>query len=80
MTITITSTSRIIQLRTADGAVPARIWEGMTEDGIAVHAFITRIVPAIPIRDHRQKQFEAELVECAAPSADVAAYPARLIL
>jgi len=34
----LTSTSKVVEL---DG-VPARVWEGATESGIAVHAFVVR--------------------------------------
>ena len=39
MKITIESTSKIVSLN----GIPARIWEGETENGIKVHCFISRI-------------------------------------
>lgn len=60
----------------ADG-VPARVWEGETESGIKVHAFIPRV--AVDKNDDAS-EFEKELQECAAPSAEVEAIPTRLIL
>lgn len=79
MKLTLTSTTKIVMLKPgslADG-VPARIWEGETESGIKVHALITRV--AID-KDENADQFEKELQECEAPSAEVQAIPNRLIL
>lgn len=73
MKVTLESTTKVVHV---DG-VPARIWEGQTESGIAVHAFITRIAVH---KDADASQFERELQECRAPSPDVQAYPARIIL
>jgi len=67
------STTKTVTLN----GVPARVWEGHTESGIPVHAFITRIAVH---QSQDTSQFEAELQECAAPSSDVAAIPMRLIL
>ena len=39
MKVTLESTTKIVELN----GVQARIWEGTTEGGIRVHAFITRI-------------------------------------
>ena len=60
MTVTLTSTDKIIDLKTPSGTVPARVWEGQTESGFAVHAFITRIA-VHQNSDH--SQFERELLE-----------------
>jgi hypothetical protein len=73
MKIIIESTAKIVELN----GVPARIWEGTTESGIPVHAFITRI--AAP-ETADLKEFERELQACRAPSLDVQAYPVRLVL
>ena len=77
MRIIIESTTKCVTLKTAGGEIEARIWEGQTESGIAVHAFITRIAVH---KDADASQFERELEECRAPSPDVQAYPARIIL
>lgn len=76
MKITIESTTKTVEL---DG-VPARIWEGKTESGIAVHCFITRI--AIDEKDQAaNEQFRRELSECKAPSPEVErSYPLRMVL
>jgi len=73
MKLQIEGTTKIVDLN----GVPARVWEGRTESGIPVHCFITRVA-VHNSADHTQ--FEQELQECRAPSADVAAIPARLAL
>ena len=76
MKIEVTSTEKIVQLN----GMPARLWEGKTESGIPVHCFIPLIAPTIPPLDARQKEFLAELKQTKAPSAEMDAYPARLVL
>lgn len=73
MKITVESTTKIVHL----SGIPARIWEGRTQTGIPVHVFITRIAVA---SEADTSQFDRELAECSPPSAEVAAYPAKLIL
>lgn len=73
MKVTLESTTKIVELN----GVPARVWEGETESGVKVHAFITRI--AVHKNDDAS-QFEKELKEQRAPSADVAAIPLRMII
>lgn len=73
MRITVESTSKMVTLN----GVPARIWEGRTESGIAVHCYITRIAHDL---DADSTQFEAELQQTRTPSTDIAAIPARMIL
>ncbi len=80
MNITIHPTSKIVDLQTDSGIVPAQIWEGQTDSGIPVHCFVTRIAPAIPRDDSRQREFQETLREVEAPSVGVEAYPLRLIL
>jgi hypothetical protein len=79
MTVTLHATTKIVRLVTPDApeGVPARIWEGTTAHGIACHAYITRIAVA---RDLDAAEFERELLEQRAPSAAIAAIPARLVL
>jgi len=75
MTITITSTTKIVLLN----EVPARVWEGETSTGVKVHCFVTRI--AIDKDETRVEEFERELKEQAAPSPKVdEAYPLRMVL
>jgi hypothetical protein len=77
MKVTLESTTKIVELKTDAGVVPARIWEGTTESGVKVHAYVTRIAVA---RDDDTSQFERELKECRAPSPEVQAIPLRMIL
>jgi hypothetical protein len=74
MIITIESTDQITTVVTNTGEVQARLWEGMTDSGIAVVAFITRIA----VREQEnQVEFEAELRDCPPPSV---VFPLRMII
>lgn len=73
MKITLESTDKLVDLN----GIPARVWEGQTESGIRVHAFITRIAVH---RDDDTSEFERDLQEHRAPSPEVALIPLRLIL
>jgi hypothetical protein len=75
MKITIENTANFAEL---DG-VPARIWEGETDTGIPVIAFVTRISPQTNDAAALER-FAAELTEVRPPSAAVEAIPLRLIL
>ena len=77
MKVQLESTTKIVQLHTETGVVPARIWEGVTENGIKVHAYITRIACDI---DADASEFEADLQEHAAPSRAIAALPLGMVL
>ena len=43
MKVTLESTTKLVTLIVDGKAVPARIWQGHTANGIECHAFITRI-------------------------------------
>lgn len=73
MKITLENTSKIVSLN----GLPARIWEGTTDSGIRVHAYMTRVAVA---RNADASQFEAELQETRAPSVEVEAIPLHLLL
>jgi hypothetical protein len=77
MLIHVESTSRLAEVVMDGAAVPARIWEGRTEAGVPVICWVTRIAVK---RDADTRQFEAELVEQRAPSAEAQAFPLRMIL
>lgn len=65
-------------LTTEINGVPARIWEGETDSGIPVHCYITRVAVA---KDQNCTQFDRELQQCKALSAQIAAgIPMRMIL
>lgn len=74
MKIIIENTSKIIEFN----GLPARIWEGETESGIKVHAYITRV--EIDKDETRSDEFQKELMETKAPSPEIQAIPLRLIL
>lgn len=85
MKITLESTTKLVKLLARSGAepVPARVWEGKTENGIPVFAYITRIAPAIPIDQltaEQDSEFQRDLQEQRAPSPVVEAIPLRMIL
>jgi hypothetical protein len=89
MKITIESTDYFVELianGTDDsGHMRARVWQGVTEDGIPVHCYITRTVPEVGPDDPdlavKLSQFARDLTQVAAPRPDVLkAIPARLIL
>lgn len=73
MQIAIESTEKIVMVN----GVPARIWEGHTASGIAVHCYVTRIAVKNGLDT---TEFERELQEHAVPSVDVQAIPLHLIL
>lgn len=73
MKVTLESTSKIVELN----GVPARIWEGHTESGIPVHAFVTRIAVD---KSWNHEEFERELEEHRAPSPAMDVYPLKMIL
>lgn len=72
MRATLESTSKVV---TVDG-VPARVWEGTTERGVTIVAFVTRVTPL----DGDPTEFEEDLLKVAAPSEVVRFWPERLVL
>ena len=82
MKILIESTSKLVQFEIGGSVVPARIWEGFTDDGIPVHCYITRICPSIPepVPEEIVANFAKDLRECVPPSAALQAIPLRMIL
>ena len=80
MIVRLKSTTKVVTLKSHEGIfgeIPARIWEGTTESGIKVHAYITRIAVN---SEQNQKEFQRELQECAAPSKEIQAIPLRMII
>ena len=77
MKITIESTDITVTLVEAGAAIRCRVWEGETEHGVKIHCFI----PRISAKDGQDlSQFQAELQEQRAPSAEVLSIPLRMIL
>jgi hypothetical protein len=74
MKITIESTTKITNLN----GVPARIWEGVSENGVKIHCFITRV--AIDKDEPNSEQFEKELKEHKPPTPEIEAIPLRMII
>lgn len=77
MKVTLENTDKIVYLTLGDVTVPARIWEGTTANGIACHAYITRIAVGDLLN---AAEFERDLKEQRKPTAAVAAIPTRLII
>lgn len=77
MKVQLHNTTKIVQLVTPDGDVPARVWEGHTENGIPVIALITRIAAE---RTEDLAEFESDLQEMTPPSPDAEAWPARMLI
>lgn len=73
MKITIESTTKTVFIN----GVEARIWEGHTESGIPMHAYITRVAVA---PDLDATEFERELQEKRPASPAIEAISPRLIL
>ena len=67
------STTKVVEVN----GVPARIWEGETDSGIPIHAYITRIAVE---ENEDQQQFERELEPHRAPSPAVQAISLKLVL
>jgi len=83
MKITIESTSKLVHFQVEEADVPARIWEGFTDDGIPVHCYITRICPSITedkLLPAIAEKFARELTEQKPPSVAVQSIPLRMIL
>jgi hypothetical protein len=77
MKVTLENTTKVVLLTIGEVTVPARIWEGVTANGIACHAYITRIA----VRDDRDAtEFERDLQEQRKPSAALDIIPFRLIV
>jgi len=74
MIVQLESTTKIVHLN----GVPARIWEGITDSGIHIHAYITRI--AVNKDEPRVEEFEEELLHCKTPTKEIEAISLRLIL
>lgn len=71
--MTIESTSKVVELN----GVGVRIWEGKTDSGIPIHAYVALV--AVPTGE-RQEDFERELAERRAPSPMVEGIPSRLVM
>ena len=77
MKVTLESTTKIVRLIVEGREVPARIWEGRTANGIACHAYITRIAVADGLD---AAEFERDLKEHRRATPAIEAIPTRLII
>lgn len=77
MKIMIENTTEMVMLTGPNGQIECRVWEGKTERGVKVQCLIPRIA-ALSSED--LSQFESELREMRAPSAEARAFPLRMIL
>lgn len=82
MKISVESTTKTVTLEINGAAIPARVWEGHTDQGTPVMCFITRIAPTIPepVPQNILDEFAASLKECASPTPAVQAISMRMIL
>ena len=73
MKMTIESTP---EMRTLNGII-CRIWQGKTEHGAEVIAFI----PSVAVNtSQRTEEFERDLNEHVAPRPEICAFPLRMVL
>jgi hypothetical protein len=73
MKVNLTSTTKIVEIN----GMRCRVWEGHTDSGIPMHAYIPRVAVA---NEHDSSQFDRELQACEPPSAEIQAIPLRLFL
>jgi len=71
--VTLHSTTKIVELN----GIKCRVWEGHTDSGIPMHAYIPRVAVA---NDQDSSQFDRELQACQPPSAPLEAIPLRMFL
>lgn len=77
MTVTLHSTTKVVEVLVDGVAVPARVWEGRTAGGIRCVALVTRIAAAAA---EDLAEFERDLAEQSPPSAVAEAFPLRMVL
>ena len=84
MKVTLESTTKVVTLLHEDKEVPARVWQGETEGGIPVQAFITRIAPEVPESDpqieEKTAEFQRDLNRQADPRPSVEAIPLCFVI
>lgn len=84
MKITIENTTKIVRLSkhrfplvAQDDDIKCRVWEGVTETGIRVQCLIPRIST---FAANDQEQFIRELEEKKPPTAELNAFPIRMVI
>ena len=78
MRIILESTAKVVELVDGRGCLTARVWEGHTDDGVAVVAFVARVTPVEDGTD--LAAFERDLLTVTAPRPAVVGIPHRLLL
>lgn len=73
MKLTLESTTRIDEVN----GVPCRLWQGQTERGVQVHAYIAMVGVD---RDDDASELERDLKEHAQPRVEFGAIPLRFLL
>lgn len=83
MKVTLEPTDKVVTIRSKSGGFTfeARVWQGETDAGTPVHAYITRIAVPVDAPEEERARFERELgAEKSPPRPEVAAIPLRMIL
>jgi hypothetical protein len=75
--LTLESTTRLVEIVVNGQSFPARVWQGVTANGVPCFAFITRLAVE---SGADTAEFEAELQESRPPSPEAMAFPLRMIL
>lgn len=82
--VTLESTTKIVDIQTVDGSVKARVWQGQTDSGVPVQAFIPLISPEVrrsdPHHDELTAEFDRDLKRHAEPRPTVELIPLRFII
>ena len=60
MKVTLRSSSTILALKTPDGSIPVRVWQGQTENGIPVLAYVVEIRSIQPNIDWLLKEEQGD--------------------
>lgn len=76
MQVILKPTTKVVEIN----GVEARIWEGKTDKGIIVHAYITRIAIDNNEPEENQKDFYNELQQRASPTPAIQSIPLRLLI
>jgi hypothetical protein len=73
MRVTLESTSKIVTLATPDGSVPVRVWEGRTDRGVDVVAYVSEIRSLHLNQDWMLKDEQGDELAHREPSPEVLA-------
>lgn len=78
--ITLEPTTAIVELaeRPNGPTIPARLWEGVTDCGVKVHCYITRVSVAPADTERFETEFSLEPQK--APSPELGPIPLRMVI